>query len=880
MMNILLQLWRWALSLLRRRRYESDMEEEIRFHLEMQIEQNLAAGMAAEEARHAARRQFGNLTWLKEVSRAMWSLNSIETLIQDLRYGARMLMKNPSFTLIAVMALALGIGANTAVFSLLDLLLFKSLPVKDPQRLVFVHRVSANNKTRNDLPASAFEWLRESNHSLSGMAAYQSAPVSAAVAGQPEMLLGDFVSSNYFDVLGVGSLLGRTFVAADDQPGQPAVAVISYGYWRRQFAHDPLVVGKTISLGKIPVTVIGVTPPSFLGLKVADRPADVTLPISLRPRLALKDLDTFAIGRAADLQQIVARLNAGVSYEQARAELDLIYQRFLAQAAGASQRNAGPEKIEFRMGFRGAEELPQNTTRALKILASVVGLILLIASVNVAGLLLALATARRQEVAVRLAIGSSRFQLIRQLLTESALLAVIGGAVGLFLARWGAGVLSVILFQVAPASPINISIDARVIAFTAAVSLITGVLFGLAPALAAIRIDLNPILKGSEGGPVRYGLGKSLVVIQVALSLTLLIAAGLMIRSLRLLYGADTGFERDKVLTLMAYPALIGYKGEREANLDRELIERIGSVPGVQSASLALFQIYRGAFFIGPRYFETEGIGLVAGREFSTADLRSAVKIAVVSESLARKYFPNENPIGQRFGFELGGGLNIRPKAGDIQIVGVARDISPDLWKQEWIGSFYLPFHQAPPRALGQVQFLVRTAGDPNNLIPAIRRAAQSVEQDLPLVEIKTQAEEMNEKYLGGTRSLTTLLVFFSSLALTLAVIGLYGTMSYTVGRRTREIGIRIALGAQSKDMLRMALGEALLLAAIGVLLGLPLAAGASRLIKSLLFGVTVTDPMTISSAILVMLTMALLAGYFPARRATKIDPMDALRSE
>ncbi|MBO0726793.1 MAG: ABC transporter permease, partial [Blastocatellia bacterium] len=388
-------------ALLRRSQIESELDEELRYHIERQTEQNIRLGMNPEEARDAARKAFGGVEQAKEQSRDARGARWIEELWQDLRYGARMLAPNPGFTLIAVITLALGIGANTAVFSLLDLLLFKSLPVKDPQRLVFVHRASTNNKARNDLPASAFERLRESNRSMTGMAAYQSAPVSAAVAGQPEMLLGDFVSSDYFDVLGVGPFLGRTFVAADDQPGQPAVAVISYAYWRRQFAQDPLVVGKTISLGKIPVTVIGVTPPSFLGLKVAGKPADVTLPISLRLRLALKDPDTFAIGRAADLQQIVARLNAGVSYEQARAELDLIYQRFLAQAAGASQRNAGPEKIEFRMGFRGAEELPQNTTRALKILASVVGLILLIASVNVAGLLLALATARRQEVAVR-----------------------------------------------------------------------------------------------------------------------------------------------------------------------------------------------------------------------------------------------------------------------------------------------------------------------------------------------------------------------------------------------------------------------------------------------------------------------------------------------
>jgi predicted permease len=804
-----------------------------------------------------------------------------DELIQDLRFGARMLTKNPGFTLIAALTLALGVGANTAVFSLLDASLFRALPVKDPRQLVFVQRVFSGARIRNDFPTSAFERLRELNHSFSGMAAYQSAPISGTVADQAEMLRGDFVSSDYFDVLGIGAAVGRTFTAEDDRPGSLPVAVISFGYWKRRFAQDRAAINKVILLGKVPVNVVGVTPPGFSGLTVAGKPPDVFLPMSLRSQLALKDLDRFAIGRAEDLHRIVARLKPGVGSEQARAELDSAYQHFLAQAAGADQHGNHSEKIGLKPGFRGDEELSQDVALELRILASVVGIVLLIASVNVAGLLLARGAGRASEIAVRLAVGASRFRLVRQLLTESVLLAALGGALGLLLAKWGARAFGVALSHGLNTPNTEYSPDTRALAFTAAVSLLTGVFFGLTPALAATRIDLNTILKGSEGGAKsRYVLGKSLVVAQVALSLALLIGAGLMIRSLRQLYGVDTGFERDKVLTLMAYPALLGYEREREVNLDRELLDRINALPGVQSASLALFQIYRGAGFIGPRYFETEGIRLVAGREFSTADLQSAAKVAVVSESMARKFFPDENPIGQHFGFELGGGLNIQPKTGDIQIVGVARDIRPDLWRQEWIGGFYLPFNQSPPRALGQVQFLVRAAGDPNNLIPSIRRAAQSVEKDLPLVNVKTQAEEMNEKYLGGTRSLTTLLGLFSALALALAGVGLYGTMSYTVGRRTKEIGIRTALGAQSKDIFRMALRETLLLAAIGVLIGLPLAMAARRLIASMLFGVKATDPITIAIAILVMLATAVLAGYLPARRATKVDPMGALRRE
>lgn len=355
-----------------------------------------------------------------------------------------------------------------------------------------------------------------------------------------------------------------------------------------------------------------------------------------------------------------------------------------------------------------------------------------------------------------------------------------------------------------------------------------------------------------------------------------------MIRSLRQLYSVDTGFERNQVLTVMAHHIFTQYDHEKVLHLNRELLERISALPGIGSASLSTSPLYRGAGFIGPGFFKTEGIALVAGREFSTADTANSAKVAIISESMARRDFPGENPVGQHFGFEMGGGYRIQPKTGEIEVIGVARDIRPNLWDQEWLASFYLPYTQAPPtpRALGQVQFLIRAAGHPANLIPAIRRELQSTGQDLALVSIKMQSEEMNEKYLGGVQALTTLLSFFSALALALAAIGLYGTISYTVGRRTKELGIRMALGAQNQDMLWMVLRETLSLVVIGMAIGIPAAIAASRLMASFLFGVKTTDAITMISAVVVMLTMAFVAGYFPARRATKVDPMTALRHE
>jgi predicted permease len=797
----------------------------------------------------------------------------MQTLWQDLRYGLRMLAKRPGFTLIIALTLALGIGANTAVFSLIDAFLLKLLPVRDPQQLVFVRATNPRGGITASFPYPIFEQFRDQNRSFSGVFAVDNTRVSITVEGQPEMVSGDFVSGSYFDVLGVSAILGRTFTADDDQAGKQPVAVISSGYWERRFGRDSAVIGKTVYLSKIPFTVIGVTSPGFYGRNVAGRSVDVVLPMFLQSRLALGDHDTFGI---------MARLKPGVGPEQARADLDVIYQQALTQMAGSgispqAQQEIRAQKIQLKPGIRG--DSTPGFASELRILLAVVSVVLLIACLNITNLLLARAMGRQREIAVRLSLGAGRGRVIRQLLTESILLAALGGVLGLLVAQWLVSGLLAVFSSGNDPIPFDLKLDMRILAFTGSVSFLTGILFGLAPALAATRVDLIPMLKGAEGEsrPLRRRLTKSLVVAQVALSLALLIGAGLLIRSLQQLYRVDTGYERDKLLTMWVYPALIGYDRAKELRLYHEAVGNLNAIPDVQSASLArrALGIGKGLNSVGPRFFETTGIGLLQGREFSTADTETAPRVAIISESVAQRFLPNVNPIGQPISDEL---AEFADLARDVQIVGVVRD-TRRLWSPKGDPAIYIPYTQAPSQELGQMMFLVRTAGKPMNIVSAVRQRIQSIEKDLPLVGIATQDEAVKGQ-AGEERSMAMLLGFFGALALVLSSIGLYGTMSYAVSRRTRELGIRLALGAQRKDLLRMVLSEALQQVVIGVAIGIPVAIAGARMIASMLFGVNTTDPATISVAVLVMGAITLAAGYLPARRATKVDPMVALRCE
>jgi len=860
-------------ALLRKGQAEQELDEELRYHLNKDIERNIARGLSPEEARKAALRGFGGVEQVKEQSRDTRGVAWIEDLWRDLRYGAWMLRKHLGFSLTVVITLGLGIGANTAMFSIVDAYLLRLLPVKDPEQLAFVHRVSPE-EDRGDFLYPYFEQLRDENISFAGMFALDTTRVSVTVDGRPEMIWGHFVSGNYFDLLGVGTVLGRTFNLDDDKPGKTPVAVLSYAYWQRRFAQDPGVAGQTIYVGRIPFTIIGVTSSQFFGLNVAGSSPDVVMPMFMQPQLALSDHDRF---------EVMGRLKPGASLERASADLDLIYQQSLvhrgAPVTSAEANNeARDQRIELRPGLKGHSILGRVDKLEVRILFLVVGIVLLIAAVNVANLLLARGSARKMEIAVRLAMGAGRARLIRQLLTESLLMAGLSGAAGWLFAKWGVRFLLLLLAFGSDSIPADLSSNFRVLLFTGAVSILPGVFFGLVPAAAATRINLNPILKegGDRSRSARNPLGKLLVVSQVALSLALLIGAGLLIRTLRRLHDVDLGFERDKVVTMRAYPVLIGYEPAREIALYQESLQKIGAIPGVQSASLARY--YLGGGPIGPRFFQTLGVGLMEGREFTEADTQLSPKVAIIDESMARQLFPDLDPIGRSSSAERLGLSDLQAGTG-IQVVGVVRDIKTSLRPRVSGPSVYIPYTQAPPRMLGQINLFVRTSSSPASLIPAISAAVESIDRDLPLVSIQTLTEYYDGS-LSGERSLATFLSLFGALAMLLAAIGLYGTMSYAVGRRTKELGIRMALGAHRLRVLRMVLGETLSLFAIGIAIGIPVALAGSRLVSSLLFGVTATDPGTIGTAVAVMFSIAVVAGYLPGRRASKIDPNVALRYE
>jgi predicted permease len=606
--------------------------------------------------------------------------------------------------------------------------------------------------------------------------------------------------------------------------------------------------------------------------------------------LGLKDHDTF---------NVMARLKPGVTLEQARADLDVIYHQALAPAASMlpdSERAIRAQRIKLEPGLRGDGGDFDDLGRELRVLMAVVGLVLLIASINVANLLLARGTARRKEFAVRLVLGAGRGRLVRQLLVESVLLALLGGAAGLLLANWLVAALMFVLSYGRDPVLFALAPDPRVLAFTGAVSLLTGILSGLAPALAATRADLDAVLKSEEGrAPSRTGgnrLASSFVVWQVALSVVLLVGAGLLLRSLRQLYRFEPGFERSHVVMAWVFPVLNGYDHAREMALYSELSERINAVPGVQSASLARLRLVFGRWFrdvwiqgaaptvtenpqvycnlVGPRFFETMRIPLLLGREFSPADTETAPKVAVISESMAHRFFANANPLGRRIGFEG------PESSGAIEVVGVAGDIRHHPDERRPHESVYIPYTQAPLEELGQMNIVVRTAS-PAGIAAAIRRQVKRIDRNLPLRDIETQEEEIGE-YLAGQRSLALLLSVFGVLALLLAAIGLYGTLSYAVGTRTRELGIRMALGARGGDLVRMVLRRALRQVALGVLIGIPAAIAAAKLAGSLLFGVTSADPVALGAAGAALGAAAVAAAWFPARRATKVDPVSALR--
>jgi predicted permease len=928
MLNQILQLWRRLRFYLRRDQFDRGLAEEMQFHLELKAEENVRAGMAPAEALAAARRQFGNQTLLREVSREMWGVRSIETLFQDLRFGVRMLRKNPGFTAVIVITLALGIGANTAIFSLTNAALLKKLPVKDPQQLVFF-MVAGRQGMGTGFSYPLLQQFNQNNHSFTGIIA-ANAPGRMRIAesgrgGQVELVQAGRVSGNFFSELGVRGVAGRMLTEDDDSPtgGQP-VAVISYSYWKHRFGLDPGVIGRKITLDDFPFTIVGVAPPGFFGIEVGSK-TDLWWPIRMTPQVISGNQSLNESGHR--WLYLMARLKPGVNLEQAHAEMNAVFRRHLneiaperlASSTPAQRRNYFERNIQLVPGGTGFTWLREQIKQPLLILLIVVGLVLLIACANVANLLLARAATRRKEIAVRLALGAGRFRLIRQLLTESLLLAALSGALGLLLAQWGARLLLAYLPQ-ERTTTFDLAPDAQVLAFTLAVSLLTSLLFGLAPALHATRLDLTSSLKDAVGGGAglsRLMPHKLLIVTQVALSLFLLVGAGLFVRSLQNLKSLDAGFDRENVL-LFSLDTPSGYPLAQRVNLYRRVLERLEALPGSRAASLSSFSLLSGAgmnsnivvegyanrpdedmdchrLWVGPNYFATMGIPLLQGRDFGQQELQSqggsfadqsvvsqapqpsatpsAPLAAVINQTMARYFFRDENPLGRRFRVQNGWLQGI-----PIEVIGVIKDAKYyNLWEQT-PRTYYLSFFQRP-REEQAGTMLLRSFADPASTTTAIQRAVRELDPQAQVVNLRTMNEVVDRSLLQE-RFVAQLGSFFSLFALLLASIGLYGVMSYATARRTREIGIRMALGARTADVIRLVLREAMLLVSVGVVIGLGLAFAATRLVASMLFGLGPTDPLTIALAVLLILMVAALAGYLPARRATQVNPMVTLRNE
>jgi len=833
------------------------------------------------------------------------------TLLQDLRYALRTLGKSPLFVSVAVLSLALGIGANTAIFTLINQLILQYLPVRHPEELVLLtgrgNHYGSNNGP-NALSYSMYQDFRDKNDVFSGMFCRNGTIASLNYEGKTELVAAEFVSGNYFPVLGVGAAAGRVFTASDDlmQGGHP-LAVLSYAYWKVRFAGDRAIIGKKMVVDGYPLTIVGVSQAGFNGVEPGNSP-QIRIPITMhdamppgRQFLELND-------RRRRFVQVFGRLKPGVTREQAKAGLQPLFHQILrmeveqpafAHASSYTKQQFLSMWMDVMPAAKGRSFLREQFSKPLMALMAIVALVLLIACSNLANLLIARASSRQKEIAIRLTLGAGRWRLIRQLLTESILLSVIGGIAGLVLAVWMDRAL--ISFQPADVWSITISTtpDASVLLFTLLVSLVTGVLFGLAPGLLATRPELASTLKdeaGSVAGGASAGLRKSLVVAQVALSMLLLVGAGLFLQSLNNLKELHPGFQTQNLVAVRVEPTLSrGYNLAWTRQYYRQLTERLERLPGVKSAALAVIPVVEGwewdnsvtiegytpkqgedpdphMQFCSPRFFETLKIPVLLGRDFTVKDVVGAPKVAIVNEKFAKRYFGGNNPLGRHIGFGSDPGTKM-----DMEIVGVAGDTKYESMRDEVPYELYVPYAQQD--WADSMTLYMKTGAPPLSMFDTLRRAIREVDASVPTYEMRT-LDQAVENSLLTERMLATLSIAFAGLATLLAAIGLYGVMAFMVARRTREIGIRMALGAAGRSVVWLVMREVLRLAGAGLAIGFAASFALTRLVEAQLFGVKPTDAITMLLATLGIAAVVALAGYLPARRATGIDPMHALRFE
>jgi predicted permease len=1003
----------------RSKRILEQLDHDIHEHIARETQDNIERGMSPEEAHYAAMRKFGNVTRVKEETREVWTFVWLEQLWQDIRYGLRMLSKSPGFTAVAILTLALGIGANTAIFSLIDAVLLRSLPVENPKQLVVLkwgarHMPNthgyqstsdcssplfsvAENPTGCSFSEPMFREIAQSDVFSATTAFANTGRLNLTGNGPATVISGQLVSGNFFHTMGLKPATGRLIAAADDAASAAPVAVLNYGYWQSAFGGSRDVVGRAIELNNVAFTIIGVAEQRFTGI-TPGTDYDVWLPLSaaqsvtdpIRWRNRQSDVSYWWL-------TIVGRLKPGAQLAQAQAVVSGLFRNEVlhgsvplfrgsglaetpASKLGAPTGGNGPKSIpappqgtpepspaQIRRGapiapvpqsdgnkplmmlpplgaspagapprsetasesgtLSTAADNPQVTlvpaqsglmgsrarySNPLYVLMLAVGIILLIACANVAGLMLARAAARQREMAVRLALGAGRARIVRQLLTESIMLSLLGGALGILFAYWGAHAIISFVSSNQP-RPLGFAsgVDLRVLGFTVAISLLTGILFGIAPTFRSARVDLTPSLKEGEGssGSVRhaggkwFSIGNGLVVAQVALAIVVLVGAGLLVRTLQNLRSVDVGFDSHNILIFGIDPTLIGYKGPQADSLYRDLRGRLAETPGVKSASYSIMPLLNGGLMItsfhwpgapqdqesqadaldvGPNFFETMRIPFLIGRAFTASDFKlaaandgtsptSAPTPVIVNQAFVEKYLGKENPLGKRFGQAEGSADG--PANPGYEIIGVVRDAKYNDLRREIHAMMYMP------QRFGPASFELRTAADPQAILPAIREVVAQVSTNLPLFDVKTESEQI-DRLLFQERLVARLSGFFGLLALVLACVGLYGLLSYEVSRRTHEIGIRMTLGAHRGNVLKLVLREGIVLAMVGAAVGIGVALGITRYLASMLYNVRASDPTTIAGVAILLTLVALAACWIPAHRATRVDPMVALRHE
>ena len=885
---------------------------------------HLAMKTAAAGDAETAHRTFGNVTLFKEESRAMWTWTFWEQFAQDLRYGLRMMAANPLFTAMAVLSLALGIGANTAIYSFMDGIMMRALPVRHPEQLVLLHWQAkdrppvihgmSGTQHKDELhginspnfPLATFDLFRADNDTFTNLFAYAwGGSPNTVVAGQAEVLDAELVSGGFFSGLGVNPAAGRLIVEDDDRFGARPVAVISYAWWQRRFGASPSAVGQSILVNGTPFVIAGVAPPDFFGVDPGYAP-ELMLPLHAGPLLAPSpdkyqkkyfDKNNYWV-------EMMGRLRPGVTMGQGQTRLAGQFHEFVLSTAANAKEKVDMPALWLEEGGSGIDSLRRHYSKPVFVLMAMVSLILVIACANIANLLLARATARRREMAVRLSLGAGRGRVVRQLLTESVLLSVMGGVLGIAVAAWGIRSITWLIGNGREGFTLHATLNWSVLGFTFALAVACGLLFGLAPALQGTRVDLTPALKETRASAprgrlrragIRIGLSHALVVAQIAISLLLVVAAGLFVRTLSNLYSVSAGFNRENVLLFSLNARQAGYQGAALARFYGSLGDRFRTIPGVRSTSFSNYPLLSGywndtnltipgmaqsadkkpstcVLTVDRGFLSTMQIPILLGRDIAERDLNSP-QVAVVNEAFVKKFFAGENPIGRRIG------IGRDDNTADIEIIGVAKTALYNSIKEDDTPAVaYVPYTQNPD-GLRQIVFELRTAGDPLALVDTVRQIVHQAGPLVPVSDVNTQSHVIDQS-ISQERTFAGLCACFAALALLIACIGLYGSVAYAVARRTGEIGIRMALGAESGRIVWMVLREVVALAVVGLGIGLAVAYSLGKFVASFLFGMKPHDPLALSVAAVVLAAAAILAGYAPARRASRVDPVAALRHE